>query len=249
MGSGRRLHSNRVFGTIGRFLDLQEPGVWIAVAIAVALAAWRRVRGTLILAGGVVAWVVVEIAFALHGWPGLPRYMFEAAAIAVILAGAGVGWVLLEAPRLRRGLPRWAGLPVVAVLVATLVPGAVGRVRTERTDLKHERGRTHEIALLNTTIDVLGGYRHIRACGEPVTIVEYASALAWYTHLNVGSVGYLPDLEKQRSYPIVLLLPNSTGGWRVQPWHTRPSQVAACKSLHANYLISAQEPGGFLVRQ
>jgi hypothetical protein len=247
--SPRKLTNGVILGTLGRFTELQYLPMWIATLIAVAWAAVRRNWLALWLAGTAVLWVVVETAFALHGWPGLPRYMFEAAAIAVILAAAGVGWVLREAPRLRSGLPRWAGVPVVAVLIATLVPGALGRVRTERTDLKHERGRTHEIALLNTTIDVLGGYRHIRACGEPVTVVEYASALAWYTHLDVGSVGYLPDLEKQQVYPIVLFIPNSSGGWRVQPWHTRPSQVAACSRLHSKYLVSPQEPGGFLVRQ
>jgi hypothetical protein len=247
--SPRKLTNGVILGTLGRFTELQYLPMWIAALITVAWAAVRRNWLALWLAGTAVLWVVVETAFALHGWPGLPRYMFEAAALAVILAAAGVGWVLREVPRLRPGLPRWVGVPVVAVLVATLVPGAVGRVRTERTDLKHERDRTHEIALLNTTIDALGGYRHIRACGEPVTVVEYASTLAWYTHLDVGSVGYLPDLEKQQTYPIVLFIPNSSGGWRVQPWHTRPSQVAACRSLHSEYLVSPQEPGGFLVRQ
>ena len=61
-------------------------------------------------------------------------------------------------------------------------------------------------------------------------------------------VGYLPDVEKARSHPIVLFLPNSAGGWRVEPWHTRPSQAAACSSLRSQYLTSPQSPGGFLVR-
>jgi hypothetical protein len=248
MGSPRELHQNQLSGTLGRFTELQYLPMWIAALITVAWAAIRRNWLALWLGGAVVLWVIVEIAFAFHGWPGLQRYMFEAAAIAVVLAGAGVGWVLLEAPRLRRGLPRWAGIPIVAVLVGTMVPGALARVRTERSDLKHERDRTHEISLLKTTIDVLGGTGHIRACGQPVTIVEYASSAAWLFHLNVGQVGYLPDVEKARSNPIVLLLPNSTGGWRVEPWHTRPSLLAACSSLHSQYLTSPQEPGGFLVR-
>jgi hypothetical protein len=246
--SPRELHQSQITGTISRFTELQYLPMWIAALVAVAWAGLRRNWLAWWLAGGAVLWVVVEIAFALHGWPGLPRYMFEAAAMAVILAGAGVGWLLMEAPRLRMGLPRWAGVPVVAVLVATLVPGAVARVRTERTDLKHERGRTHEMALLKTTIDALDGYRHIRNCGEPVTVVEYASALAWYTHLDVGSVGYLPPVEKRKRYPIVLFSPVARGGWSVLPWHTRRHQRARCSNLRAAYLTSAQEPGGFLVR-
>ena len=55
---------------------------------------WRvlhRDRATLILAGAAVAWVIVEIAFALHGWPGVPRYMFPAAAAMVVVAGGRGG--------------------------------------------------------------------------------------------------------------------------------------------------------------
>ncbi len=73
--------------------------------------------------------------------------------------------------------------------------------------------------------------------------------MAWLTHRNVGSVGYLPALEKSRPYPIVLFLPNVSGGWRVEPWHTRASQVAACRGLHSEYLTSRRDPGGFLVRR
>jgi hypothetical protein len=174
--------------------------------------------------------------------------MFEAAALAVVLAGAAVGWVLLEARRLGRGLARWAGVAVVAVLVGTLVPGIVERVRTERTDLKHERDRTHELAYLNTTIDSIGGYRHVRACGEPTTIVEYASALAWYTRLDVGYVGYLPDLERQKSYPIVIFTPRGRGGWSVDPVHIRPAQRAACRDLRARYVVTPRHPRGLLLR-
>ena len=110
----------------------------------------------LTLAAGAVGWVIVEIAFAYHGWPALGRYMFEPAAIGAVLAGVGVGLVLAGLPRLRRGIPRWAGIPVVAVLVAALVPGAVARIRDEHRDLRHERARTHQIALLQTTTKRLG---------------------------------------------------------------------------------------------
>src|SRR4030081_2085994 len=108
----------------------------------VAVAFVRRNRLVLFLAAGSALWVIVEIAFALHGWPALPRYVMEPAGVAAVLAGTAGGWILLEAPRLRGGLPRWAGGPVVVLLVALLVPGALARMRTERRDLRHERGRT-----------------------------------------------------------------------------------------------------------
>jgi hypothetical protein len=240
--SPRARRHNRLFGTIGRFDELQYLPVWIAAILAAALALIRRNRVVLALAAGAVGWVVVEIAFAYHGWPALPRYMFEAAAVAAVLAGVAVGWVLSEVPRLKLGVPRWVGVPVVAILVATLVPGAIARMRTERRDLRHERGRTHEIALLQSVTNRLGGSRHILNCGQPVTDVGYVSALAWLYHTNVGSVGGLQQrveaAELRKPIPKVLFTPLTQGGWKVVPWHTRPYQVARCRGLHATYTNS-----------
>ena len=104
--SGRRLKSDQIFGTIGRFLDLLPRGVELAALLSVALAVWRRDRVTLALTGMVVIWMVVEIAMVLHGWPGVPRYMFEPAALVAVIAAIGLGRLLVEAP----ALPSPAGL-------------------------------------------------------------------------------------------------------------------------------------------
>jgi len=250
--SPRALRHNQFFGTIGRFKDLEYIPVWIAAGITVLFALWRRNRLILTLAAGAVGWVLIEIAFAYHGWPALGRYMFEPAAVGAVLAGLAVGLVLTELPRLRRGIPRWAGIPVVAVLVGTMVPGAIARVRTERHDLRHERARTHQIALLATTTNLLGGARHIQNCGQPVTDVTYVSALAWLYHLDVGSVGGLQQhveaVQLRKRIPKVLITPLPGGGWTVLPWHTNPSQVARCAGLHAAYVVTPQHPGGVLIR-
>ena len=247
--SPRELHQNKVRGTVGRFAELHYLPVWIAAFGAVAIGALRRDRVVLTLAAAVLVWVIVEIAFALHGFPALPRYMFEAGGVVAVLAGIGVGWALTELPKLTHGLPRWSGIPVVLVVIGSLVPGAVARTRAERLDLRHERDRTNEIALLQTTIDTLGGYRHIRDCGQPVTIVEYASALAWMTHLDVGSVGYLPGAEMRRRYPIVVFGTVSPGGWTARPWHTRRFQRTQCSDLNAAYVLTKRNPSGALIRR
>jgi hypothetical protein len=142
---------------------------------------------------------------------------------------------------------------VVAVLVGVLVPGAVARIRDERSDLHHERSRTHQIALLQTTTSVLGDARHITNCGQPVTDVSYVSALAWLYHRNVGTVGgFQQGVEKAElrnpNLPKVLFRPVSHGGWSVLPLHTNPSQVARCHGLHAAYLTTRSHPGGVLLR-
>lgn len=246
--SPRELRHNQFFGTLGRFKDLEYAPVWVAAGIALVFGLWRRSRLILALAAGCVGWVIVEIAFAYHGWPALGRYMFEPAAVAAALAGAAVGLLLHSLPRLRRELPRWIGVPVVAVLVAALVPGAIARMRSEHRDLRHERARTHQIALLQTTTNALGGAGHIQNCGQPVTDVTYVSALAWLYHRNVGSVGGLQQHVEAAelanpALPKVLFKPLSGGGWAVRPWHTRPSQVARCKALNADYA------GGVLIHR
>ena len=98
---------------------------------------WRSRSGgatgsTLVLAAGAVAWVCIEIAFSLHGWPGLPRYMFEAGGVMVVLAG---GRLRLAARRIAPDLarrPRWRSAVVLLAVVAVgaLVPPAVSRARS-----------------------------------------------------------------------------------------------------------------------
>jgi hypothetical protein len=251
--SPRACNHNKVICTIGRFTELQYLPIWIAAICTLAVALWRRIWMVVALAALAVAWVIVEVAFALHGWPGLPRYVMEPAAICTVFAGVAVGWALLEAPRLRAGLPRWAGIPVVVILIGSLVPGAVARIRHERKDRTHEIARTNQINLLGKTASALGGARHIGNCGQPVTDVAYVSALAWIFHRNVGSVGGLQQhVEKAElanpAIPKVLFKPASSGGWRVTPWHTRPTQLARCAGLKAAFVPTRSHPGGQLLR-
>jgi hypothetical protein len=239
LSSPRELQENKIIGTFHRFTELQWIPIQLA-AIATTIAAWfRRERNWTILslAIGVVDWVAVETVLVLRGLPGVPRYMFEAGAVMTVIAAVGIGWLLREAPRLsakRPQLPRWWGVAAVAVLSLILVPAAISRLRDEHKDLFHERGRTQVINMLQGAINHFGGYKHIRFCGEPVTTVEYVSVLAYDTKLNVGQVGYILKREIRHGYPLVNFIPTSTvRGWALQPIHTAPSNVAACKALNA----------------
>jgi hypothetical protein len=227
LGSGRRLRSDRVFGTIGRFLDLSPTVVELTALLSVALAVVRRDRVTLALAAGACAWVIVEIAFSLHGWPGLGRYMFEPAAVVIAVAGVAVGRLLADPPRISRLAP-WAGVALVVVIVAALIPPAVSRARVERRDLHTQRARTTEIGKLSTVVARLGGPARIKPCGEPLTRLEYQTILAWTLHVNVARVGYKYGPAIASGRPIVLFTPRSHGGWRVQALHQR---LASCRSL------------------
>jgi hypothetical protein len=227
LGSGRRLKSNQVIGTIGRFRDLNPVVLELTALLSVAIAVARRDRVTLALAAGVCAWVVVEIAFALHGWPGLGRYMFAPAGVLAAIAGVGVGRVLAEPPQISHGLA-WAGAAIAAVIVVALVPPAINRARSEHHDIRVQRLRTAEIGKLTTAIARLGGPPRFTGCGEPLTRLEYQTILAWNLHVNVSAVGYKygPAIASRR--PIVLFTPLPQGGWLIQAIHqTRPR----CTSL------------------
>ena len=118
----------------------------LTAALAVV---WALVRRDLVVVGlavGVGAWVVIEIAFSLHGWPGLARYMFEPAGVVVALAGAGVRAALADPPRFSGfGIPDWVWVGLVVVIVIALRPPALNRVRFEHRDIRDQRLRTAEI--------------------------------------------------------------------------------------------------------
>jgi hypothetical protein len=227
LGSGRRLRSDRVFGTIGRFLDLNPAVIELTALLAVAIAVVRRDRVTLGLAAGVCAWVLVEIAFSLHGWPGLGRYMFEPSAVLIALAGVGIGSLLTEAPGISRAAT-WAGIALVAAIAIALVPPALSRARSEHHDIRVQRMRTAEINKLTATISRLGGAARFKPCGEPLTRLEYQTILAWNLHVNVATVGYKYGPAVASHRPIVLFTPLSQGGWLVQALNQR---LPGCMSL------------------
>jgi hypothetical protein len=228
-GSGRAPQGNRIVAVIHRFVDLHHWPLEVVALLGVALAALRRDRTSLVIAAAIVVWVIVEIAFALHGWPGLGRYMFEAAGAMIVLAGACVGR-LLAGVRIRgRALPAWAGAALVALVVIGLIPPAISAAHNEHKDILHQRKRTAEIQRLSTVITALGGAARVRACGEPLTRLEYQTTLAYTLGDNVKQIGFKFGKAIAHGNPIVLFTPYSTGiGWQVRPMH----QVSpSCRSL------------------
>ena len=175
-GSPRELHQNKIIGTIDRFKTLNLWPVWVFALAAVAWAGYRfralraasddtvssperteRNNSLLVLglAAGIVVWLIVEVAFALHGWPAVPRYILPPAVVAILLGGIAFGWVLREIPtRLR--FPAWPGVAVAGVLALALVPGALSRIRVEHKDVSHERARTNQISNLTAMVSRLG---------------------------------------------------------------------------------------------
>lgn len=222
-GSGRRLRSDQVGGTIKRFLELQQLPVEIAALVSVCWAALRRERALLLLSGGVLTWVMIEVAFSLHGWPGLGRYMFGAAGVTAVIAGVLVGRLLGALPAVR-----WLGAALALVLVASLIPVSLSRAHAEQHDLRLQRLRTRQIGRLSATVSALGGAARLRRCGEPLTRLEYQTVLAWTLHVNVATVGFRYSKAIHRGIPVVLFTPVPSGGWHVHALHQRSP---ACRRL------------------
>jgi hypothetical protein len=236
--SPRALHANKVTGTIGRFLSLDPTVVKLAAALAVLQAVLRRDRRVLLLAGGVVLWVAVEAAFALHGFSAVRRYMYEAAAGVGVLAGVFIGRLILDLPTVPTILkmPQWAtaagvaSLVVVVAFAVSLVPILHGRIAAERRDLRGQRTRTAYIGLLASAVQHLGPER-ILACGHPDIGIGWQSILAWQLGTNVGILYFNPASETAHKHPIVNLYPRSYG-WQIfsSDW-TSPTQAARCRGL------------------
>jgi hypothetical protein len=321
LDSGRAPTGDRVTAVLSRFGELQHWPIYMAAALCLALAALRRSsprdHAALALAGGIVVWLAIEIAFGLHGWPALGRYMFEPAAVATALAGAFVGrvlaadWHVIASGVDRRGVARvrngsiptaprslgelWrftaapphqlatvrhapelgdadreladdrggtaaqggadapggaadpgpaartaragalGGALLVVALVAAMVPAAVSAVRSERSDLIHQHARTAEIEALPGVIDRLGGAGRLHGCGEPLTRLQYQTALAFALGDNVSQVGFKYSQALGHKNPVLFITPFETGvGWQIQAAHQTAPACAALPTSAAD---------------
>jgi hypothetical protein len=226
------INGNKLIGVTRRLLGLYAPPMQIAAGLAIAFAVVIRDKVWLALTGLALAWLAIEIAFALHGWSAVTRYLFEPEAVLVVLAAAGLGRVLAA------GSPtsvaaRLGGVAVAAILIGSLVPTAVTRARGAHSEIVMRRQAAVQIKRLEAVIKQLGGPSRIRACGQPVTTVGWQSTLAWEVELNVGNVGYKPGRSINKGNPIVLFKPHMLG-WQVRPIHTLPANRAACSSLRTD---------------
>ena len=80
-------------------------------------------------------------------------------------------------------------------------------------------------------VSALGGAARVRACGEPLTRLEYQTALAYTLGENVKSVGFKYGQAIAHGNPIVLFTPYASGiGWQVRALH---QVTPSCRSLPA----------------
>jgi hypothetical protein len=201
----------------------------------------------LLVAAGALLWVAIEVAFALHGFPAVPRYMFEPGAIVAILAGVFAGRVALDLPSvLARAAPHlpvarlsrpslteiggWAAALVLLVFAGSMLPTARSQLRLERTDRKHEHVRTKLFNELTTVVRRIGPAR-ILACGQPNIPIEYQSVLAWNLDVKIGQLYVDRNVIALYPHPLVNMYP-IRGGWKVFTSHVGlGAEAARCRGL------------------
>jgi hypothetical protein len=222
------IHGNKVIGVINRFRSLYELPMQLAMLLGVLLAALRRDRATLMIVGAAALWLVIEVAFAYHGWSAVSRYMIEPAAVMVAVAGGGIGWLLADTRTF--GVLRWLGPLVALAIIVALAPDARSRVRTMRGLIDDSRHSARQIDRLTDVINKDGGADTIKACGQPVSLLGFQSTVAYYVGLNVGNVGFRPGKSIGRGDQIVLFKPHDNG-WQVRLYNLPPAVKARCDQL------------------
>ena len=222
------IHGNKIVGVVSRFRSLYELPMQVAGLIAIVLAVVRRDRTTLLIVAAAALWVLIEIAFAYHGWSAVSRYMIEPAAVMVAVAGGGIGWLLADTRSSK--VLRWVG-PVIALgLIVWLAPAARTRVRTMRGLIEDSRHSAKQIDRLHDVIDKDGGPDTVKACGQPVSLIGFQSTVAWFVNLNVGNVGFRPGKSIGRGDQIVLFKPHDNG-WQVRLYNLPASVKTRCDQL------------------
>ncbi len=245
--SPRAIHGNKITGTITRFHELLPNTVWLLAVLTVVWAAWRRRITLLVLAGGALLWLIIEIAFAIHGFPAVPRYMFEAGAIVGVLAAVFIGRIVHELPallaqgtrRLDRGRfgPRlvwhvctWGTVLVLVLISGSMLGAAHRQYRLERSDLRFERQRTVLIDNLSGVVRTLG-LSNMFACGQPNIPIGYQSVFAWYAGIKTGVLYVSPGYLRRHPHPLINIYPIAGGGWKAFPSHVDPAHAAACRRM------------------
>jgi hypothetical protein len=192
----------------------------------------------LALAGATILWVAIEAGFALHGLPGLGRYMYEPAGVVVVLGAVAAGRLAAVAAARPAAVA-----PALAIVVVTAVL-AVGQGRDEARDLRAQRVRTAQVDALRGVLDRLGGPARIRACGEAISRgIADQTLLAWTVGENVSAVGYRFPQPGDPHNPVVLFTPRGRG-WAVRALRQTAPGCRGLPSAHAGAPAPAHAGAG-----
>lgn len=226
LGQSTVIHGNKLVGVLERFRTLTGVPLQVAAIVSLAIVLVRRHARAGALVAGAALWVVVEIAFALHGWSAVQRYLVEPAAVMMVVTGVGVGLALSSGERLWR----WLAPLATVVLVIALVPFTRDTLRTDHGLSTQAHTEAQVLSRLTALVSADGGPNAIRACGAPIGPLKYESTLAWELETNVRHIGFSPRRAAVHHRPVVLFSQQGRG-WRIQALRAPPAKATQCASL------------------
>ncbi|HXD58090.1 MAG TPA: hypothetical protein VN606_09230 [Thermoleophilaceae bacterium] len=161
-----------------RSLGILVAPVWIAALVG-AVVAWRtRERTAVAVLAVALAWSVVTIGGEAIGYPAVPRYLVEPAALCCVLAGIGVA-----------SLPRRAW--VIGLLVLAFAPFVVARSIGLGTQVSAANERARDLsALWHAADQVKGPIVHPMIAPQ-----KQGTALVWKLHVKLNGVHENPSRQ------------------------------------------------------
>jgi hypothetical protein len=242
LGSGEWLHTFHSAQVSAEPLGLQKTGnpalelvrgaagivpapVWIGALCALAFGLRRRDRTVAALTVVAAAWVVPTVGGTALGYPAVPRYLVEPAAVCCVLAGVGVVAVVRRASGAR------ARVALVAALVAVSVPFAVSRAIGLGNQAGDAKGRAAELSDLWRAVDRAQRRVPVARLHPVVEPGAMANALAWKLDLRLrGVVGAFspaavriafiegderPVIARLRRHGATVVRLSAAGAWHV----------------------------------
>jgi hypothetical protein len=165
--------------------DLLIPPALVAALVGLLVAARRRERTALALAGAAAALFALVAVMSLRGYGGSPRFLFPAAGLVCVLAGFGVAALLqLAGGRLRAAA-------VAVLVIAASVPFAADRVRHDDRSLRAVDLRARLQEDLDRVVERAGRERILRT-GRPTAPGQFRDQLAWDLGVGLGDIGFGP---------------------------------------------------------
>ncbi|HTT27329.1 MAG TPA: hypothetical protein VMG37_02870 [Solirubrobacteraceae bacterium] len=187
------LGSDRLFGVLGRGIDIQLLPVLLASVVAAVFAWFDKPRDWLLLslAGATVVWWVIVVGMTLDGYPGLERFYLPAAGMTCVLAGVGiVRLAQLGASVVPSGRTA-VGIGLTAVLVAITIPWVGSRINQASAEYHTANQAVTRLNQMTAAVAAVGGHAGVFPCKSSFAAVNHSvqTALAWKLHVTLGRVG------------------------------------------------------------
>jgi len=234
-GKAVAIKGEPVLPVLRRWLTYYEWPMQAAAALGILVGLVRRDRHVLVLTAATALWLVVEMAFAYHGFSAVARYMIEPAAVMIVVAGYGIAQALAgPSPALAGSARAWrwtAGL-LGPVLALGLIAG-VGfflhlRQRRVRDMVPAVRNFGVVKRHMSEAIAKAGGPRAILACGPPAALNGYQTQLAWSMGVNGDHVMFNPPWLLSHHVRMVLFTETGLNGWVLRPYNVPAPLAAKC---------------------